>query len=151
MSSDDTIIWTTFKLDHELFFEIMKSTFDMDCKLEHYSAPGVDSAFFLGSHWVDGKPYRNVNRMFGRILFGSGSFPYMTDEQLMSSRCYEILGNVADYDVLYAPFDLPPPQRIFRFYELADYSTKLELAKHGTRLEKRGIFQNVSGSDLDSV
>jgi hypothetical protein len=144
VSSDDTIISTSFRVDFTKFAKILTDSFDVEIELESQSQPGVDHAFFLGSEWIDGKPFRNVNRMFARILFGSGNLPQMSDLSLFQSRCFEILGNVHDFHDIYKTFRVPYPERIFRQYELMDYTNRSLFAnKRNKLLERRGFWEEV--------
>jgi len=149
VSSDDTVIDSSFKIDFDRFAKIMSDTFGMTIESEFYSAPGVNEAYFLGSKWINGKPYRNVNRMFARILFGSGNYPKMSDLQLLQSRCYEILGNSCEFSSIYRTFGLPIPNRVFRTYELSDFVTRNELSElmaKSPKKDSRGVWQQVNTS-----
>lgn len=79
VSSDDSMLYTHFELNVPVYISIFRRLFGMELEHELTSKPGVDHAFFLGSEWLDGKPYRDVNRLFARIIFGSPDLPY-TDE-----------------------------------------------------------------------
>ena len=144
ISSDDTIIHCeTAKLDFRVYAQIVKDLSDMDLSFESYSEPGVDDVFFLGSRWVNGIPYRDLNRMLARIVFGSGDFPQMTTLQLFQSRAFEILGNVGDAGSIYDGFKMPYPIRVFRFRELADYEQQVIIEANTTEIEKRGYFMSL--------
>lgn len=118
--------------------------FGVSIELEAYSPPGGTKSYFLGSEWNNGVPSRNINRMLARILFGSGDMPRLTDLELFQSRCYEILGNVGSFSEIYNTFKVPYPNRVFRFYELADYEQQKRIKKAISGHEKRGVFENIT-------
>jgi len=143
VSSDDTIISSDFYVEFTHFSRILKEMYDVRTELESYSKPGDTEVFFLGSLWKQNKPTRNVDRMFARILFGSGNMPRMSDLELFQSRCYEILGNTVQYSTVYKTFNIPYPKRVFRFVELADHATQQEIKSQLRGFEKRGFWQTV--------
>jgi hypothetical protein len=49
VSSDDTIISSSFYIDFDKLGIILEDSFGMKIKLESYAKPGIDLAFFLGS------------------------------------------------------------------------------------------------------
>jgi hypothetical protein len=154
VSSDDSMLGLSSEIDALAYTNLMLKTFDVKLELEHYSPTGVDVAFFLGSQWVDGSPTRDIKRMFGRILFGSGNFPKMSPEILFASRCFDILGNVSNFNEIWTSFHIRNfPRRIFRFKELGDYTTQLKLRSLMSKHEHRGLWINTSsiGISLDSV
>jgi hypothetical protein len=153
MSSDDTIISSTFYINFDRFNAILTSLFGMSIELESKSKPGVCVVFFLGSKWKEGLPYRDYNRLLARILFGSGNFPYMSELQLLQSRCYEILGNTCEYSKIYQDLGVPYPKRVFRFVELMDYNAKQQAESIMTGYERRGYFTDIAinSKTADSV
>lgn len=148
VSSDDTIISSDFYIDFAKLRIILDNMFGVAIELESYSKPDETEVFFLGSRWIDNKPTRNVSRMIARIIFGSGNYPKMTDLELFQSRCFEILGNTSQYSEIYNTFGLPYPRRVFRFTELADYSTQEYIKKNMKGKEKRGFFEDI---ELDTT
>jgi hypothetical protein len=144
VSSDDTVINTSFWLNFKTFRSILVKTFGVDSELEYESDLSKNECFFLGSKWIDGKPYRNIDRMFARILFGSPNLPEMTTLQLFQSRCYEILGNTCQFRMIYDSFRVPYPNRVFRILELADYQNRQYIETKLTGHEKRGYFVNLN-------
>jgi hypothetical protein len=136
VSSDDTIISSDFYIDFNLLSSIMSDLFGVEIELESYSEPGKSGVFFLGSYWENGLPYRNHNRMIARIIFGSGNYPMMSDLELVQSRCFEILGNTCEYNLIYSTFGIPYPKRVFRFLELADFVARTKIIAMRNRFEK---------------
>jgi len=143
VSSDDTIISSEFYIDFKQLSAIMNSLFTVEVELESYSKPGKSSVFFLGSEWIDGFPYRKVDRMLARIIFGSGNYPKMSDLELFQSRCFEILGNTAQYHEIYKTFNIPYPNRVFRFLELADFSNQKYIKSNLESYERRGFWEDI--------
>jgi hypothetical protein len=140
-SGDDSMLFTSFKINPIIFISIFKRKFDMDLELEGSSDPFVDSAFFLGSEWTNGTPTRNINRMFARILFGSPNMPKMDNSHvLFCSRAYDILGNVGNFEEIWSTFKVPMSDRIFRFSELADFGGKTKM-KSMNLLDRRGFWE----------
>jgi hypothetical protein len=140
-SGDDSMIFTSFKINPTTYISIFKRKFDMELELEGASDPSVDSAFFLGSEWNQGTPTRNINRMFARILFGSPNLPYINNSHLLfCSRAYDILGNVGNFDEIWKTFQVPMSDRVFRFSELADFGGKTKM-KTMNLLDKRGFWE----------
>uniref|UniRef100_A0A2V0RIR3 RNA-directed RNA polymerase C-terminal domain-containing protein n=1 Tax=viral metagenome TaxID=1070528 RepID=A0A2V0RIR3_9ZZZZ len=144
VSSDDTMISTTFDLDFKDISSLLKEIFDMNVEFESHSVRGESKVYFLGSRWENGNPTRNVNRMLARICFGNGNYPGMSAKQMFQSRCYEILGNTSQYSELYGSFNVPYPTRVFRSLELMDYNTRLLALEDMQGKEKRGVWQNVN-------
>jgi hypothetical protein len=128
VSSDDSMIGFPHQINIQLYCKIMYQHLGIKLEIEHYSRPGTNECFFLGSQWIDSIPSRNVDRLFSRILFGSGNIPKMDTLMLFCSRCFEILGNVGNFYEIFKTFNIPVfPKRIFRFYELMDYTTRSSL------------------------
>jgi hypothetical protein len=152
VSGDDSLIFTSFKINPDVYVKIFKRKFDMDLELEGMSEPSVDEAFFLGSEWRQGKPFRNIDRMFARILFGSPNLPHFSNPHLLfCSRAYEILGNVSNFEGIWRTFHVPMSDRIFRFSELADFHMKAKL-RNADLLDKRGFWETRDPRlGLDSV
>jgi hypothetical protein len=152
VSSDDSLIFTSFRIDNVVYMSLFKRKFDMELELEGSSDPNVDSAFFLGSEWLNGQPFRNTDRMLARILFGSPNMPRMDNTHvLFCSRAYEILGNVANFNEIWKTFQVPMSDRLFRFTELADYKLKSEINSLNL-LDRRGFWtQRDFDLELDRV
>lgn len=143
VSSDDTVIDSEFVVDFDKFKAIMFRTFKMEIELEYKSGPGECKAFFLGSEWIWGIPKRNVNRMFARMVFGTGNYPKMTDLEYFQSRAYEIFGNTSEFSSIYRTFNLPFPDRVFRSLELSDFVFREEiklLMATGKSKDNRGVW-----------
>jgi len=145
VSSDDTVISTSFYVNSLKFAQILKEAFDHEVTIESESKPGEDRAFFLGSEWIDGKPFRNINRLLCRIIFGSGDYPKMSKLAYFQSRCFEILGNVYNYHDIYKTFRVPYPTRVFRLFELMDYTSRTRLV-HNKGIERRGKWVDTTVS-----
>jgi len=146
VSSDDSILSSEVELDVALYINLFNSLFGIDLELEHVSPPGVDETVFLGSRWLQGKPVRSIHRMFGRIIFGTGNYPRMNTEQLFCSRAFEILGNDSRFDRIWETFNLEMPDRLFRFVEVADYQTQLEIKAKlelQNSSESRGVWESI--------
>jgi hypothetical protein len=142
VSGDDSVIFSRFKINELEYMDIFKRLFDIELELENKSDKHSDVCYFLGSKWVNGKPYRDINRMFGRILFGSPNIPRMdSDYLLFCSRCYDILGNVANFEDIWKDFKLIMPDRIFRFAELMDFEQRIKFRKMDT-LDRRGFWSS---------
>jgi hypothetical protein len=153
VSSDDTVISTSFKINFKVFRKILKDAFDVDVELESQSKPGEDRAFFLGSEWIDGKPFRNINRLLCRILFGSPDLPRgITPLVLFQSRCFEILGNVFNYHDIYKTFRVPYPRgKVFRQFELMDHTNRSLFAKNSAERDRRGFWADVHLSKSNAM
>jgi len=151
VSGDDSIVSTSQFIDNVVYSKLMQEIFGVELELEFISKPGDSEIGFLGSVWKDGVPFRDVNRMFGRIAFGSSNFPEMTEKQMFSSRCFEILGHVGDFEEIWSSFRLPLERRIFRFSELSYHNVKYQVLAKQSR-DNRGFWTNVDPlSDLNSV
>lgn len=147
VSSDDTMLVTSFYIDFKKFSKILSDAFGVKIELESQSKPNHSRIFFLGSEWINHKPYRNINRMLARIIFGNSNQPFLTDTELFQSRCFEILGNTCQFKEIYKSFRVPWPNRVFRSLELADYNSQQYIREHLTGHELRGFFENVKVSD----
>jgi hypothetical protein len=145
VSSDDSIVGTKLPLKVNHYKRIMLDHFGIELELEHMSKPGVNEAFFLGSKWKNNRPYRNYRRLFARIAFGSGNFPRdLTEDLLFASRCYDILGNVADFESIWKSFGYRKfPKRVFRFLELGDFNTQVAIKRQLKGHEHRGIWEDI--------
>jgi hypothetical protein len=152
VSGDDSLIFTSFKINHDIYIKIFKRKFDMELELEGMSEPSVDEAFFLGSEWKQGKPFRNIDRMFARILYGSPNLPQFSNPHLLfCSRAYEILGNVANFEEIWKTFKVPMSDRLFRFFELADFQLRSKM-RSADLLDRRGFWETRdSRLELDRV
>lgn len=154
VSSDDSVISFTDALDHRSYIKEMYNVFGLELELECYSPPEGDEVFFLGSNWKSGLPRRNINRLFGRICFGSGNFPKMSNFELFSSRCYEILGNTSEFPLIWKSFNVGLfPRRVFRFVELMDWNNRQVLENRRTSntayIDKRGFWENLTAETED--
>jgi hypothetical protein len=139
VSGDDSIVSTSQYIDEKAYAKLMKEIFGIELELEFLSKPGDSQIGFLGSIWKDGVPFREVNRMFGRIAFGSPNFPEMTEHEMFCSRCFEILGHVGDFDEIWKTFRIPMSRRLFRFSELSYHNVKFqELSKQSQ--DNRGFW-----------
>lgn len=152
VSGDDSVLFTGFKINTKQYELLFLQMFDLELEFESGSNKGVNEAVFLGSKWIDGLPYRNLNRMFGRILFGSPNIPkFGNDHLLFCSRCYDILGNVADFEAIWKTFCIPMSDRVFRFAELMDFEAKNKFLKMNL-LDRRGYWKTRDPSvRLDNV
>jgi len=142
VSGDDSVLGTVNPINIEEYQRLFNKMFTIELELESFSNPGENKVVFLGSTWKDGKPYRDINRLFARILFGTGNFPKMSGYELFCSRAYEIFGNDCRFGDIWRTFGLPLSPRIFRFTEIADYSNQLkirELQKTVDNSDSRGI------------
>jgi len=149
---DDNLVSSNFKINTDIYSDIMKQTFGMDLKLESSSKPGVDEAFFLGSKWLDGKPFRDVKSLLYKLLFGSGNIPKMSTNTLFISRFIDIFGNTSDASIHFRYFGIPLVNRTFRnfenFYSGADF-----LLRSPMTYESRGVWEtsNLRIKDLDTI
>jgi hypothetical protein len=147
VSSDDSIIGLSLPLNVIFYVKLFYKTFGMTLDHEATAKPGISKVEFLGSLWTNGVPTRSVERMFGRICFGTGNFPIMDEKTLFASRCFEILGNDGRFDKLWASFNLRMPDKVFRFVEIADYNAQLkirEYIEHTNSSENRGLWLNIA-------
>jgi hypothetical protein len=152
VSSDDSMIFSNFEINPDKYMAIFKRTFGMDLELETSSLPHHNKTAFLGSTWVNSKPYRNINRMLSRIMFGNPNIPKFESEYLLfCSRAYEILGNVANFHSIWKDFKIPLSGRILRLTELSDYNQRVKIDNMNL-LDKRGYWETRNiGECLDSV
>jgi hypothetical protein len=147
VSSDDSLIGCRCKINTDAYIKLFAYMFGVTLELEASTPPGKCNAVFLGSNWTDGQPTRSINRMFGRICFGSGDFPKMSKREIFSSRCFEILGNDSRFHSIWKSFNLEMPNRIFRFIEVADYNAQLLIRsriEQSSSSENRGIWMDIS-------
>jgi hypothetical protein len=148
VSSDDSLIFTNFKINTDVYCKIFHDTFDLELELEDQSGPHNNRAVFLGSTWIDGKPFRQVKRMFARILYGNPNLPkFENDHLLFCSRCYDILGNVADFESIWKTFHVPMSDRVFRSFDLMDYNSRTKF-NETQLLDKRGFWETRSRLEM---
>jgi hypothetical protein len=152
---DDSYICTNFKIDEQSLFGIMKTRFGLTVKLEGFSAVGEDRVSFLGSTWIEGQPYRNVEESLLKVLFGSGNLPKMSPKQLFISRGIDIFGNSCDTTDTFQKcgvslHDIRHCDRLFRSSELY-FSHRFFADTMLSRLEGRGEFYRLTSSDPESL
>jgi hypothetical protein len=120
VSGDDSVIVTNQKIDFKKYAAVFFDMFGMTLKLESECGPDENNITFLGSTWKHGVPYRDINRMFSRILFGNSNLPRLDSVQMLfCSRAFDILGNSGDFGEIWRDFNIRMPDRVFRFTELA--------------------------------
>jgi hypothetical protein len=120
-SGDDLLLGFKEPINFELFSRLANNRFGCVMKLEiEVQAPGKNCCFYLGSKWIDGKPFREQKTLVASVIFGSGNFPRMTTEKLVASRFIEVFGNSADCGSYFKRFrgKLDIKKRLFFFSEL---------------------------------
>jgi hypothetical protein len=162
-SGDDLIIGFDHQIDFELFSRLAYNHFGCNMSLElEVIKPGINQCFFLGSKWVDGKPYRSEKVMVASVIFGSGNFPKMDIKTLIKSRFIEVFGNSSDTAVYFKRFrkSLDDSHRLFFFNELyTPFRTgNTERVKHirpdsSNKVDSRGFWftQPFSHEDLSCL
>jgi hypothetical protein len=116
---DDLIMGFKQKIKHDSILKNASAQFGSTLRLEQdMSLPGEDRAFFLGSDWIDGLPYRSEKQLVASVVFGSGNYPKMSLSELVLSRFLEIFGNTCMASKYYPRLRLPKVNKIFFFNEL---------------------------------
>lgn len=118
---DDILFGSKSEIDLELFFNIASSMFGKQLKLEgQVYPPGVNKSFFLGSSWIDGKPYRPEKLTVASIVLSTPSkLPPMSMHEKLLSRFIEIAGNSADCGLLFKRLGISMLPRLYFFRSLS--------------------------------
>lgn len=122
VSGDDLLLaFKNHSFDYELYFKLAKSGFNLTMRLEIEPSKTGVRCFFLGSLWIDGKPYRSEKHMVASAIFGTGNFPKMSFQELLQSRFFEVFGNSCDCYSYFKRLRLPYIlKRLFFFSELSN-------------------------------
>jgi len=146
--------------DFDLYSKVVLDKFGMIIRLEDTVAPiGVNSCFYLGSKWINGLPSRPERLMVASVIFGTGDFPYMSTNELLQSRFFEIFGNSSDTSKYWKRLKIPILNRRFVFNELvnphrfsADKRSDFKIPGNRDK-DRRGFWVNYNTelSDLDYI
>jgi len=130
---DDSVICTNEEINVSRFINLARRTYGMNIDDDyHYSPPGIDSCFFLGSTWINGRPFRDIGDMCLSAALWNGSFPEDVSN-VVESRIISIFGYDSRFPELYEKLGLQKPKSYFFF---RDYSP-LETFKQ----DDRGSFR----------
>lgn len=157
VSGDDLLLSSKYPLNFTEISSISQRDFGASMKLEcEVSNPGKFDCYFLGSRWLDGKPFRSEKVLVAGVCFGTGNFPKLSLNELLQSRFFELFGNSADCYDQFKRLGVEPLNRLFYWNELArpfkdgteSSPRMLELEKVLTPEERkrdtRGFFYNVN-------
>lgn len=145
---DDMILRSNVPIDMDKFSKIALRMFGAVVKLESKPAvPGVDNLTFLGSNWVNGSPYRSERVMVASVIFGSGNFPQMSEDELLQSRFFEIFGNSADCLDYFKKLNIKLPKRVFFFNELSNPFMSGSLTHKSDRMLELENNSSISKTD----
>jgi hypothetical protein len=155
VNGDDIVFGTKQKFDFQLFQKLAYNKFGITIRLEHPEVkPDIDEAFYLGSLWKEGKPYRPESQLVASMLFYRAYVPGMSIDEFIQSRFIEIFGNTSDILKYYDKFKRFKLRHRYYFYnelyrpfmsgvDKSDRNTLMSVSIQDRNKDPRGFWYNM--------